>query len=129
LLAQLTQRVDRFLVQRHMTGLATLCIGTLDGEQSAVEVDGSPTQLEDLTSTKSGVHGEQYGGCQVISKVRELREWFLLPELPPCIARGAQTLQFLIACLHGFPKSRFFNLIHGAVASQEQKYYDSRRAP
>ena len=29
-----------------MTGLATLRIRTLDSEQSAVEVDGTPTQLE-----------------------------------------------------------------------------------
>jgi hypothetical protein len=60
-----------FLVQRHITGLSVLGIASLDGEKSAAEVDGVPTQLKSLTATQSGVHGEQDGGCQVIAKVRE----------------------------------------------------------
>ena len=58
LLLPLPQCVDRFLIQRHVTGLAALRSRTLNGEQSAVEVYRFPTQLEEFTASKSGVHGE-----------------------------------------------------------------------
>ena len=43
-------------------------------------------QLEELTASEAGVHGEQDGGCQVIAEVWELREKFLVPVLPSVIA-------------------------------------------
>ena len=57
-----------------MTGLSVLGISAFDGKQPTVEVYGSPTQLENLASPESGVHGEQDSGRQVIAKVREQRQ-------------------------------------------------------
>ena len=50
-----------------------------------------------------------------------------MPVLPTCITGGAQSLQFLIACLHGFPESRLFGLIQEThfAASVDARFVDA----
>jgi len=56
LFAPAPQYAQGFLIERHMTGLATLRIPALDGEKPTVEVHGTPTQLENLAAPQSRVH-------------------------------------------------------------------------
>src|SRR6267378_2655815 len=97
-----------------MTGLAILSIPALDGEEPTVEVHASPTQLENLTAPQSRVDAQQYGGRQMIAKVRQPRQQVLVPLLPSFIGRRAPILHFLIARLQCVPKPRFLGLIKKA---------------
>jgi outer membrane receptor for ferrienterochelin and colicin len=46
----------------------------LVSQTPAVEVDEFPSQCENLTATKSGLHGKKHRGCQVVPKVRQGRK-------------------------------------------------------
>src|SRR6266404_7598270 len=95
--------------------LATILgIPALHGEKPAVEVHGTPTQLDHLAAPQSRIHREQYGRRQVIAKVRERRQHRLVPCLPPVIATSTTTLHFKIALHQGIPQPRFFGLIQKA---------------
>src|SRR2546429_5406145 len=110
LLAPAPQHAHGFVIERHMPGLAILGIPALDGEKPAVEVHGTPAQLDHLAAPQSRIHREQYGGRQVIAKVRERRQHRLVPCLPPVIATCTTILHFKIALHQGIPQPRFFGL-------------------
>jgi len=56
LLAPAPQHAHGFVMERHMPGLAILGIPALDGEKPAVEVHGTPTQLDHLAAPQSRIH-------------------------------------------------------------------------
>jgi len=50
LFAPLPQYAHGFVIERHMPGLAILGIPALDGEKPTVELQGTPTQLDNLAA-------------------------------------------------------------------------------
>src|SRR5882672_632927 len=55
LLAPAPQHAHGFVIERHMPGLAILGIPALDGEKPAVEVHGTPTQLDHLAAPQPAI--------------------------------------------------------------------------
>src|SRR3982074_2656442 len=77
LFAPASEHTHSLLIQSDVTCLATLRVPAFDREELMVEVDGSPAQFEKFTAAKSGVHGKEHGGRQVIPEVGQGREPFL----------------------------------------------------
>jgi hypothetical protein len=69
LFAPASEHAHSLLIQSDVTCLATLRVPAFDREELMVEVEGSPAQFEKFTAAKSGVHGKEHGGRQVIPEV------------------------------------------------------------
>ena len=58
-----------FVVQGHVTRLATLGSPAFDGQQPAIEVDRGPAELEELAASQSRVHRDEHRRRQMIAEV------------------------------------------------------------
>jgi hypothetical protein len=83
LIAPTFEHASCLLIQENVTSLATLGSSTLDGENLSLEVNAIPTQCQNLTAPKFGVHGEKYRRRQVVDKVGQGRKQLILALLAP----------------------------------------------
>ena len=100
------EHAHRLVIERNMARLTILGRAAFDRQQTMIEVQRRPTQLQQFATSQAGVHRQNDRRSKVIAKLRSWRERFLVSRSAPGIPGFSNRAHFDITlpkCLLSTP--------------------------